>query len=189
MERAGKIAILKPAPMHYEGIVRISVLDKGGYKYQLCELKNSGTRNLFQLICRVLLGITTQEELGSSIPQFLAVGNAVNPTLTDDMFTTMLNSEMNIGERIFVAGKQGPIVDRSENEYSIRAKFAFAIPSSSVGETPITEMGLCSTKDIGANTVLARVITQVQNDGINTGIVVPKGKSLLVDWEMVFRNI
>lgn len=131
----------------------------------------------------------TTRTINGQIPNYLALGRAANPTVTDDMFTTTLNQEIDIGSRIDCSGKQGPIIDRTSGDYSIRAKFAFSVPHSTVGNTAITEMGLCSSATVGTNTVMARVVTMEETEqGTQLGITIPEGQSLLISWELAFRN-
>lgn len=189
MKKNPKIAIVKPAAMTYEGRVSMWLVDKGGHKKPVGTVKNSGTRILFQLLCRVLLGMENTQSIKNQIPNYLAIGNAANPTATDDMFTTTLNQEIDIGTRIECSGKSGPVIDRTAGDYSIRARFAFSIPHSTIGDRTITELGLCSSGTVYANTVMARVVTTEENEsGNQVGISIPQGQSLLISWELAFRN-
>lgn len=189
MKKNLKIAIVKPAAMTYEGKVSMWLVDKGGHKKPVGTVKNAGTRILFQLLCRVLLGMENTRSIRNQIPNYLAIGNAPTPTTTDDMFTTTLNQEIDIGTRVECSGKSGPVIDRTAGDYSIRARFAFSIPHSTVGERTITELGLCSSGTVYANTVMARVVTTEEDEsGRQVGISIPQGQSLLISWELAFRN-
>lgn len=185
MAKKIKLARIKTNAMNYEGRVSMWIVDKGGHRKAIGRAKNTGTRNLFQLICRILLGMENSKSINGQIPNYLAIGNAQAPTITDDMFTTTLNQEIDIGSRIECGGKEGPIINRSTSDYSVTARFAFSVPHGLIGNTSITELGLCSSATIGANTVMARVVT---TDESGAGIVLATGQSLLISWELAFRN-
>jgi hypothetical protein len=71
----------------------------------------------------------------------------------------------------------------------IRANFSGVIEHRVIQDTFITELGLFSTPTnfpVQDPTLLARVITV--NAEFPTGIQIPAGESLVVDWAIVFQN-
>jgi hypothetical protein len=178
-------------PILYEGQVSLQFQNKG-VKGKKVTFKNNGCRLLFQGICRFLLKMSMREDnvatalnIDRAVPNFLAIGSEERITQTDPIFDDRLKAEMDIGSRFDIVNRRGPITNVSDS--SIRAEFTATIPYTSVGSRNITEMGLCSTSTIGDPSMLARIITV--NDDFPDGITIPPGQNVIVNWQIIFRNL
>lgn len=160
-------------PINYDGNVHLKVM-QGNALLKRYDIKNSGTMRLFQGIGYFLSGSTIN--LDAYKPKFLSVGTGIVLESTDPTMTSLYN-EMNINRILLNTS------NISLNAYvnAVTIPLSTVIPFSTIGNTPITEIGLFSTAT--SNTLLARIVIPSEYQ-----ISLESGQSLVIEWDLVIQN-
>ena len=177
---------VKDSAINISGNVTVKVKN-GNRVIKNLKINNAGTQRLFFGILQFIRGdyLTSSGGMSSYIPNYLSVGSQQPPTPTDITMGGLIE-EIDTGERAR-AIPNGISLDLATNKVFLT--LTALVPYSSVGDTWISELGLFSSKDIGTNTMLARVTLPKLSEIEQYGVKLEQGHSLFVQWTLNIQNV